>query len=411
MERGTKRTLNTDERIDEAISVFEDVIKSLNDIKEKGMSIKTACTNHDLDWTKVRSIINTAANIRNSVWLDIAEIISVKNPYEELYKDLFRLRNNIEYNKVKLPYDYEDAVNWAMNKVLDDREKAVLDRRYGLTSGESETLETIGNDIGLSNDRIRQIGETALRKLRRTCCRTVLTLGLKAANHKQALQENLQKTNLKNIEDEFKTLVDEEQNRHANTLQQIASNTYTETLKTVCESIRIGDLNITVRAYNCLLRANITNLYDLLRYDENQLRKVRNLGQSSLKEILYVLEATINERFNMTISEARAIVRDNYYTECIQNSDYTSLCKEIPIDELLSEGLIKTSQCNALKRSHVNTVYDFLIEEKNTVVRFRNFSYNSYVEVMYAISVISKERFKMDAESLRAILLEQNKIN
>jgi len=48
----------------------------------------------------------------------------------------------------------------------------------------------------------------------------------------------------------------------------------------------IDDLDFSVRAYNCLKRANIHTLQDLVNKDENEIMKIRNLGKKSLKEVL-----------------------------------------------------------------------------------------------------------------------------
>jgi RNA polymerase primary sigma factor len=48
---------------------------------------------------------------------------------------------------------------------LTDRERTVLDRRYGLTDGIDQTLTQIGHTVGVTRERVRQIEEQALRKL------------------------------------------------------------------------------------------------------------------------------------------------------------------------------------------------------------------------------------------------------
>jgi len=48
----------------------------------------------------------------------------------------------------------------------------------------------------------------------------------------------------------------------------------------------IDDLDFTVRAYNCLKRAGVNNLQDLINKSENEMMRIRNLGKKSLKEVM-----------------------------------------------------------------------------------------------------------------------------
>lgn len=48
----------------------------------------------------------------------------------------------------------------------------------------------------------------------------------------------------------------------------------------------IDDLDFSVRAYNCLKRANILTLKDLVDKSENEMRKIRNLGKKSFDEVI-----------------------------------------------------------------------------------------------------------------------------
>jgi RNA polymerase primary sigma factor len=52
--------------------------------------------------------------------------------------------------------------------VLDERERAIVEDYYGIT-GTPRTLEDIGTDFSLTKERVRQIKEKALRKLRNEC--------------------------------------------------------------------------------------------------------------------------------------------------------------------------------------------------------------------------------------------------
>ena len=57
--------------------------------------------------------------------------------------------------------------------------------------------------------------------------------------------------------------------------------TITKTLETPIEEIEFS-----VRAYNCLKRAGINTVQDLISKKEVEVTKIRNLGKKSLKEVI-----------------------------------------------------------------------------------------------------------------------------
>jgi len=78
----------------------------------------------------------------------------------------------VEDDRAVNPYDeLEDktVVNMLQDMVkhLDDREATILRFRFGLDGGNEKTLEEVGEKFGVTRERVRQIQNLALRKLRK----------------------------------------------------------------------------------------------------------------------------------------------------------------------------------------------------------------------------------------------------
>ena len=50
--------------------------------------------------------------------------------------------------------------------------------------------------------------------------------------------------------------------------------------------LTIEELDLSVRSFNCLKRANINTVEDLISKTEDEMMKVRNLGRKSLEEVI-----------------------------------------------------------------------------------------------------------------------------
>jgi RNA polymerase primary sigma factor len=86
-------------------------------------------------------------------------------------EDSSQLGDFIEDDKILGPVDaaskqlLKEQLRSALG-VLSDRERQVLEMRFGLANGQDKTLEEVGNHFGVTRERIRQIEAKALRKLR-----------------------------------------------------------------------------------------------------------------------------------------------------------------------------------------------------------------------------------------------------
>ncbi|AUC59871.1 DNA-directed RNA polymerase alpha subunit RpoA [Cyanobacterium sp. HL-69] len=66
--------------------------------------------------------------------------------------------------------------------------------------------------------------------------------------------------------------------------------------------IPIEELNLSVRAYNCLKRAQINTVADLLEYSQDDLLEIKNFGQKSAEEVIEALQ----QRLGITLAEGKA---------------------------------------------------------------------------------------------------------
>ena len=83
-------------------------------------------------------------------------------PYEARYS--FVNRNNLTF-----PEHFGELLKEQVDQVLStlsDRERRVLEERFGLKDGRPKTLEEVGKMFAVTRERIRQIEAKSLRKLR-----------------------------------------------------------------------------------------------------------------------------------------------------------------------------------------------------------------------------------------------------
>jgi RNA polymerase primary sigma factor len=114
-------------RWDEATQKVEQILK----INEEPISLESPIGDED-----------------NSTLADYIEDAEASEPIEEVILE-----------------DLRESVRRSLD-ALADREREVLEMRFGLTDGINHSLEEISERFGLTRERIRQIESTALRKLR-----------------------------------------------------------------------------------------------------------------------------------------------------------------------------------------------------------------------------------------------------
>lgn len=167
---------------------------------------------------------------------------------------------------------------------LSEREVKVLMFRYR----DRLDLYGTGKQFGVTRERIRQIEAKALRKMRgRKACREILQKGFYQWTQEQIRQraDAIVEERIK----QFKTqwLIDHPEPEY------VAGDPVDPEINERAQKMQmtIEELDLSVRSYNCLKRANINTVGDLVKRSYDNLMCVRNLGRKSLEEVVAKLEA------------------------------------------------------------------------------------------------------------------------
>jgi RNA polymerase primary sigma factor len=137
--------------------------------RDETEAIRLLKTNGErLDPGLQRKLRRAAQKVRKIMRIS-QEPMSLEMPIGQ--EDSSLLGDFIEDDKIMGPVDaasrqlLKEQIRSALG-VLSDREREVLEMRFGLQDGQDHTLEEVGKHLGVTRERIRQIEAKALRKLR-----------------------------------------------------------------------------------------------------------------------------------------------------------------------------------------------------------------------------------------------------
>lgn len=136
--------------------------------EERSSILEAQGADEPLDPMLDRKLKRAAGKIRRIMKI-AQEPMSLEMPIGS--EDNSSLGDFIEDESVPGPVDQasRQLLKEQMQDVLDglsDRERKVLELRFGLQDGRTRTLEEVGQEFGVTRERIRQIEAKALRKLR-----------------------------------------------------------------------------------------------------------------------------------------------------------------------------------------------------------------------------------------------------
>lgn len=153
------------------------------------------------------------------------------------------------------PADFVASVEYVLYSMPDQRDAEILRMRYKKDMSYTE----IGETLGISGERVRQIVIKCLRYLRKPAQLRFLEYGVYGVVRKLQVQvwdlETQSSENVPRLDD-----------------------------------APLGALRLRPRTYNCLLRADLKTIADVLKLSAAELLSIRSLGVKALEEIVDALE-------------------------------------------------------------------------------------------------------------------------
>ena len=180
----------------------------------------------------------------------------------------YNLIEDLELEPCECFEHFNERLEFLLTKlVITDREEKII-RLYYI---DGKTFEEIGKYFGVTRERIKQINEKAITKLK--------LFKKYFYGGKWCLMEELAK------EEYQKYLETQKSFRIYESAKQYILQYESGVFLPIKEQ-KIENLDLTMRTYNCLKRAGIRTIGDLLNFSYYDLIKIRNLGRKSMKEIL-----------------------------------------------------------------------------------------------------------------------------
>ena len=169
--------------------------------------------------------------------------------------------------------DFNGSVEYVLH-TLSERERTVLKYRFV----DLMTYEEVGKLYNITRERIRQVEAKALRKLRHPSRAKYLKCGV------SGIIEDIRTDYFNKFADLENKLI-ELINLNTKTANGIVCGAEIRRKYTPTD-LKIEDMDLSVRAYNCLKRTGIDDLQQLAKLSYDDLARIRNLGKKCVGEII-----------------------------------------------------------------------------------------------------------------------------
>ena len=154
----------------------------------------------------------------------------------------------------------------------------------------------------------------------------------------------------------------------------------------------VEELNLSAHSFNCLKRAGIDKVIDLVGKSEEEVKKIRNLGRSSYNEVIEELQSLGIE-----------MVDDHLDFEGEKSFEKLEIL-DVPIEELN----LSAHSFNCLKRAWIDKVMDLVGRSEEEVKKIRYLGRSSYDEVIEELQSLGIEMVDGHLNFVSTNLLKNN---
>ena len=218
----------------------------------------------------------------------IKDTIDVDQNSNRGYDDLW---SALEMNYMGYNFYSSEELKRLIDEKLTENEKYVLEKRFGLVDGTiPKNLENVGEELSKTRERIRQIEKHAIRKLKKPAITRKIARFTLCYNPE--FTTSAEREQVERIKKDIQ-LQNGDLSKNLARLRKIEKKieekqkigTYLEG-----DEIKIENLELSIRTFNGLKRAGINSLSDLANVTEKQFMEFRNMGKSSLEEIIIKMQ-------------------------------------------------------------------------------------------------------------------------
>ncbi len=206
--------------------------------------------------------------------------------------------SNVQYEAFRSLTEEEiEEVKSCIGQRLTAKESEVIYYRFGFNGDSIRDLESVSRHLNVTRERVRQIEMKAIRKLMHPI--TKLPAVFDATDK---MNKNAEKLN-DELEELYKSPAFVRANEITQELEYMKRLPFKYTCKCfvfgTTDQTPIDDLGLSARAYNCIRRANIYTVADIINLPKENWFKIRNLGRHGLEEVIEKMHSIGYEDFNV----------------------------------------------------------------------------------------------------------------